>query len=178
MSTQNTVGFRTLSLVASASLFFGIARSVSAGDAAKSLRDTYGPRYEVPPVLPTRKTPKLSHGNDALGHILNWNEIAINASGLDHTPPAPGENRVFHEQLGPGRASRAIAIVHIAMFDAVNSISGGYQSYTGIARVHVYTSVEAAIAQAAHDTLVALFPAQASSFDQFLVDDLKQIQNS
>src|SRR5712671_8139190 len=159
MSTQNTVGFRTLSLVASASLFFGIARSVSAGDVAKSLRDTYGPRYEVSPVLPARKTSKLSHGNDALGHILNWNEIVINASGLDHTPPAPGENRVFHEQLGPGRASRAMAIVHIAMFDTIDAVVGGYQSYTGVRAPIGALSMQAAISPGAHDTLAALFPA-------------------
>ena len=61
-----------------------------------------------------------------------WNQIAIDATGLDHTPVAPGENRVFGEQLGPGRASRAMAIVHIAIFDAINAILGGYQSYTGI----------------------------------------------
>jgi hypothetical protein len=32
---------------------------------------------------------------------------------------APGESRVFGEQLGPGRSSRATAIVHIAIFEAV-----------------------------------------------------------
>ncbi len=51
---------------------------------------------------------------------------------LDHTPVAPGEHRMFGEQLGPGRSSRAMAIVHIAIFDAINAILGGYQSYTGI----------------------------------------------
>src|SRR6266487_1123923 len=50
--------------------------------------------------------------------VRRWNQIAIDASGLDHTPPGPGENRIFKQQLGPGRASRAMAIVHIAMFDA------------------------------------------------------------
>ena len=43
--------------------------------------------------------------------VHHWNEIAIDASGLDHTPVAPGETRVFGEQLGPGRASRAMAVV-------------------------------------------------------------------
>ena len=27
--------------------------------------------------------------------VHDWNHIAIDASGLDHTPVAPGENRVF-----------------------------------------------------------------------------------
>jgi hypothetical protein len=46
---------------------------------------------------------------------------------------APEEEHVFGEQLGPGRSSRAMAIVHIAMFDAINAIVGGYKSYSGIA---------------------------------------------
>ena len=39
------------------------------------------------------------------------------------------------------------------------------------------TSVDSAIAQAARDTLVYLFPSQAPSFDLFLLEDLDQIPN-
>jgi hypothetical protein len=109
--------------------------------------------------------------------LLRWNEIAIDASGLDHTPVAPGEDRVFGENLGPGRASRAMAIVHIAMFDALNAIRGGWQSYTGLRRASGDTSTEAAIAQAAHDTLAALFPSQEASFDAKLREDLRRIRD-
>jgi len=111
-----------------------------------------------------------------LDTLHRWNSIAIDASGVDHTPVQPGENRVFGEQLGPTRASRAMAIVHIAMFDAMNAIEGGYKSYTGIAKANGNTSTDAAVAQAAHDTLVAMFPSQAATFDNFLSDDLAQIQ--
>jgi hypothetical protein len=62
--------------------------------------------------------------SDAAATIRRWNQIAIDASGLDHTPIAPGEARVFGEQLGPGRSSRAMAIVHIAMFEAANHDDG------------------------------------------------------
>ena len=34
--------------------------------------------------------------------VVRWNRIAIDASGLDHTPVRPGESRVFGEQVGPG----------------------------------------------------------------------------
>jgi len=64
-----------------------------------------------------------------LDPIRRWNQIALIATGLDHTPVFPGEHRVFGEQLGPCRAARAMAIVHIAIFDAVNAIYGGYQSW-------------------------------------------------
>src|SRR5678816_1257014 len=97
--------------------------------------------------------------------LRHWNHIAIDMSGLDHTPVAPGEARVFGEELGPVRASRAMAIVHIAIFDAINAIHGGYRSYTGIPAAPRNTSVEAAIAEAAHDTLVELFPSQTAACD-------------
>ena len=90
--------------------------------------------------------------------LLHWNEIAVDASGLDHTPVPPDDPRIFGEQLGPGRASRAMAIVHIAMFDAVNAIAGGYAATPACRASAATSSMRAAIAQAAHDTLVALFP--------------------
>jgi hypothetical protein len=55
-----------------------------------------------------------AHQLSGVDLVRRWNSIAINASGLDHTPVAPGENRVFGEQHGPGRSSRAMVIVHIA----------------------------------------------------------------
>ena len=107
--------------------------------------------------------------------VHRWNAISIDASGLDHTPPAPGEERVWREQMGPGRASRALAIVHIAMFEVVNAIHGGYESYTDIDPAPEGASVDAGVAQAARDTLVALFPAQAATFDAHLTEDLSRI---
>src|SRR4030095_4384047 len=85
-----------------------------------------------------------------------------------------GEDRVFGEQRGPGRASRAMAIVHIAIFDAANAILGGYRSYTGLRATRPGASVDAAIAMAAHDTLFAMSPPQREAFDQLLELDLRQ----
>jgi hypothetical protein len=70
-----------------------------------------------------------------------------------------------------------LAIVHIAIFDAVNAIDGGYKSYTGLSSARDDTSRDAAIAQAAHDTLVALFPSQRASFDERLDEDLGRIRD-
>ena len=137
-------------------------------------RDALGPHFE--PAPGTRQT--LGHPSDTtLDSVRYWNRVAIDASGLDHTPVAPGEARVFGEQLGPARSSRAMAIVHIAIFEAVNAIAGGYRSYTGALRAPKGTSMGAAIAQAAHDTLAALFPSQAAAFDALLAEDLKSIAN-
>jgi len=139
---------------------------------ALSFGDFFGPRLNGVQTTRTALAPK-----NALDSIHRWNAIAINASGLDHTPVAPGEIRTFGEQLGPGRASRAMAIVHIAIFDSVNAVLGGYQSYTGIQPVKPPVSLDAAVAQAAHDTLAALYPSQAPAFDSLLADDLAKISN-
>jgi hypothetical protein len=70
-----------------------------------------------------------------------------------------------------------MAIVHMAIFEAVNAIAGDYQSYIGLGTSHDRQdiSVNAAIAQAAHDTLIALFPSQKTRLDNALIEDLSQI---
>src|SRR5688572_21750616 len=108
-------------------------------------------------------------GDSALDSLLRWNQIAIDASGYDH-----GHAK---EQLGPGRASRAMAIVHIAIFDAANAISGDYESYGDVQAPKGPMSSEAAVAQAAHDTLAALFPSQAATFAPLLAQDLASEKN-
>jgi hypothetical protein len=127
-------------------------------------------------------TPAAAQQASSLSNLISdatwlriWNRIAIDASGLDHTPPRPGEQRQFGEQLGPGRASRAMAIVHIAIFDAVNAINPRFESYTGIPNAPRNTSAKAAIAQAAHDTLIAMFPAQTRRTDLALAVSLAVI---
>jgi hypothetical protein len=127
---------------------------------------------EGPPDSSPRHGPR--NGLDA---VRRWNRIAVDASGLDHTPPAPGENRDWAEQFGPGRAARAMAIIHVAMFDALNAVIGDYASDTGVRALVGAISLRAAISQAAHDTLTSLFPAQTASFDAGLADDLAQIVN-
>lgn len=163
------------SLKSSSVFFLSLAVSTFAGNPPASYRDAYGPLYHAAPQL--EASPRHGPRRD-LGSIRRWNQIAIDASGLDHTPPAPGENRVFGQQYGPGRASRAMAIVHIAIFDAINAVAGEYQSYTGVRASGGPISVPAAISQAAHDTLVALFSAQAATFDERLAEDLGAIANA
>jgi hypothetical protein len=108
-------------------LLFAISSTVFARGPAGTFREVYGPEYHRQVSAPTSKPSKV-----ASDVVHRWNQIAIDATGLDHTPVAPGENRVFGEQLGPGRASRAMAIVHIAIFDTINAVTGQYHSYTGI----------------------------------------------
>lgn len=153
-------------------LTLGLPGVVRAEGFSGEVRDALGLRFDASPHH--RNTRGRTEAMTGLRH---WNEVAINSSGLDHTPVAIGEDRVFGEQLGPGRSSRAMAIAHIAIFDAVNAIAGRYQSYTGLPAAPRGTSMEAAIAQAAHDTLVALFPSQTARLDAELVSDLGGIRN-
>ena len=132
----------------------------------------FGPLFH-----PAANVPPLAGPRQGLDSLHRWNVIAINASGLDHTPVAQGENRVFGEQLGPGRSSRAMAIVHIAMFDALDAVVGGFTSYTGTHAGPGSTSVDAAISQAARDTLAAMFPSQTPIFNAYLAEDLARVTN-
>lgn len=158
-----------------ASILTAATLGVSRGsDRAPELKDAYGSRFYAVPHSRLLLRRRPGPGPD---EVRRWNEIAMNASGLDHTAVAPGDTRVFGEQFGPGRASRAMAIVHIAIFDAANAIVGGYESYSGRLRAGEGASLEAAVAQAGHDTLAALFPSQASTFDALLADDLERIRD-
>ncbi|HMP80560.1 MAG TPA: hypothetical protein PKD54_13985, partial [Pirellulaceae bacterium] len=54
--------------------------------------------------------------------VVEWNEILLNA--------------IRAARLSPPMASRAMAIVHTSMYDAVNSIDGRFNAYHVMAPVH------------------------------------------
>lgn len=107
--------------------------------------------------------------------IEHWNHIAVDTSGIDHAPPNVGPPHAGGEQPGPGRSSRAMAIVHIAVFEAVNAVRGGYTSFLGLAPAPANTSLRAAIGQASHDTLAVLFPSHATRIATELDTEMTQI---
>ena len=101
--------------------------------------------------------------------VLHWNAVAIEATKRDHALGAPGL------QFGPTRASRALAIVQGAVYDAVNSIDPEFTPY--LVQIHgpQGASIDAAVAQAAHDTLVSLYPYLQPYFDTELASSLQGI---
>ncbi len=139
--------------------------AVPAGKLAVSCSDTKPPRNAV----------------TTLERLLLWNEIALDTTAIDHTPN-PSNPACFGEQIGPTRASYALAIVHIAMFDAVNAITKNgktkFVSYTGIPPVTGNVSRDRAIAQAAHDTLIALYPGQSVRIEAIFAADIAKIQGT
>ncbi|MFN8611869.1 MAG: phosphatase PAP2 family protein [Vulcanimicrobiota bacterium] len=109
---------------------------------------------------------------NSLNVVARWNRIAIDASGFDHSQIGA------RQQLGPTRSSRAMAIVHIAMHDAIQAIQRRYDTFLPQPGAPTRASAEAAAVQAAHDTLVALYPAQKAALDQLLFQELAQIPDS
>lgn len=81
--------------------------------------------------------------------VVDWNEIAVNAINVGRPGPV---------------SSLDIALVQVAVHDAVQALDQRYEPY------HVEIkgakgSRSAAVAAAAHDVLVGLYPAQATSLD-------------
>jgi hypothetical protein len=83
--------------------------------------------------------------------VTDWNVITLQAAA------AGG--------LNPQRQHRVAAMVHVAIHDAVNSVTPRFKAYA----VHVphaaNASVEAAAVQAAYGVLIRLLPAQAATLD-------------
>lgn len=95
--------------------------------------------------------------------VLRWNRV------LKETVSTPG--------LHPATIMpvRSYAMMHAAMFDAVNSIDGGHTSYLIDVPASKNSSIEAAAAQAAHDVLASLYPARAGVFQIELAASLEGI---
>ena len=90
--------------------------------------------------------------------VLDWNKTAIEAVVAAKQPPP--------------LTIRGMAIVHAAMFDAVNAFEGRYAPYRSTAKPPAGASAEAAAAGAAHAVLVRLFPEQKDRFDATLAEAL------
>jgi hypothetical protein len=171
--------FRSAAALA-AILVLSLAARAAARGPAGDFEDAWSARYRAEPSQRghAEHGHDRRHGDDRTEWLRHWNRVAVDASGLDHTPVPAGDPRVFGEQFGPARASRAMAIVHIAVFEAVNAIAGGYHGYLGIHRVFGDVSMRAAISQAAHDTLIAMFPSQTAAMDDHLADDMDVLGGS
>lgn len=105
--------------------------------------------------------------------ILYWNQVALDAVAQDHTDPGPVE------QGGPTKTSRALAIIHLAMYDAFNGVEQKYQSYLpSLITAPSGTSINAAIGEAACVTLLSLYPSQGETFHKFHRDFLAGLMES
>jgi len=79
-------------------------------------------------------------------------------------------------QLPNSRFTRGLAMVHVAMFEAVNAIDQRYQPYKLDLAGDKEASRDAAAATAAHVVLINLFPEEKSKLDQALQAALGTIE--
>jgi membrane-associated phospholipid phosphatase len=98
------------------------------------------------------------------GEVERWNRVATDAAAA--------------EQLDPLTESRLFAIVHASIHDALNAIDRRYEPYRANLAAAPGASPEAAVAAAAHASLVALMPARKAVFDEALatLHDKKGLQ--
>jgi hypothetical protein len=98
-------------------------------------------------------------GNDDPAVITRWNAVAVAT-----IPPNPA-------------AFLNYAFVHLAMYNAVNGITGEYQLYQWHVMGPRKASPEAAAAVAAHRILTTYFPAATATLDAELAESLANIPN-
>ncbi len=98
--------------------------------------------------------------------VLQWNRV------LQETLRTPGQQPATIFQTRP------YAMMHAAIFDAVNSIDGTYTSYLIDVPGMKDASIEAAAARAAYDVLRALYPTRLAIFDAELAASLEGIEET
>ena len=97
-------------------------------------------------------TTALAAGESASSHqVLDWNQIFIDTLIATNTPNSSSQ------RLG--------AIVHTAIFDALNGIERRYTPIFIHSRAPHNASRRAAVVAAAHTALLGLFPSQQPSLD-------------
>lgn len=78
---------------------------------------------------------------------------------------------------GPCPISRNGALLHVAMYEAVNSIRRTHEPVFGFLDVNGNTNARAAASAAAHKILVTQYPSRAAIFDAFHAEVLASIPN-
>jgi hypothetical protein len=105
----------------------------------------------VVPMFGAQQTAAEQPPEPNSGVVRTWNAIASDAIFNATNAAVPGAGQT------PPVGTTHMAMVQIAVYDAVNSILGGHQPYLhGLPPAAPGASVDAAVATAAHDVLVGL----------------------
>lgn len=105
--------------------------------------------------------PGVARAQGTYDTIVEWNRI------LQTTVVGTATPTVFY--------SRPYAMTAIAVFDALNSFTRTYYPYVVDIDVPTGASADAAVAQAAHDVLVALYPGSRAALDASLATTLSRL---
>jgi hypothetical protein len=108
-----------------------------------------------------------SYADSAAGsadEVIQWNKTLLIIVRTPGSQPA-----TVHP-------TRSFAIMHAAVYDAVNAIDATHKPYlVRVEHVSAHVSQEAAVAAAAHETLITLYPAFQTTLDQQYDQSLMQI---
>jgi hypothetical protein len=103
---------------------------------------------------------------DGTDVVLDWNSTLLNAIQAVATRPI----------TAPPFGARNSAIVHAAIYDAVNAIDRSYTPYlVNIDASRTGASPEAAVVGAAYQTLINLYPTEAAAFEAQRLRSLAEI---
>jgi hypothetical protein len=113
--------------------------------------------------------------------VLAWNAEALRCVLVDHTPPTahlpgsavPGAGAFAHG--GPCRTARALALTHVAIYDAYAGVEGLYRPVIADVPGPPDASRRAAVARAAFGVLATLYPAQIERLAAALYADLDAV---
>lgn len=94
-----------------------------------------------------------------------WNQIAVDAA------------KTYDGIQDFAVNVRGFTMMHLAMHDALNSIHPVYERYAFMGKLEPHAQPAVAAAQAAHDVLVHIYPAQQSTLDSELESSLARIPN-
>ena len=114
-----------------------------------------------------------------LASALALSALVVPASADAISDWAARANAVVTEQReSPRSRARTLAIVNVAMFEAINAVERGDTPHKLNISAERSTSIEAAAAAAAHDVLVALYPDRAPDLSPALAASLAGIPDN
>lgn len=103
----------------------------------------------------------LVTGGASADVVTDWNRVYLDTIRATGGPPCP--------------ITRAGAMMHVAIYEAINSVDRTHEPYRTFLAAPPYASREAAAAQAAHDVLVRLYPARRALYDAALATSLSRV---
>jgi hypothetical protein len=97
---------------------------------------------------------------DKRKYIILWHLISLDLTALDHRALIGNSPNTYHQQFGPARAARALALIHQGIFEAANAFDRKFVSTLGAwdAGPTGNASQDAAIVEAAYQISAWLYP--------------------
>ena len=111
----------------------------------------------------TNPAPAMADATEPVSQVVQWNRTLL---VIVRTPGA---------QPATIHPTRSFAIMHAAIYDAVNAIDGTHKPYLVRLSASHFASQEAAAAAAAHEVLVKLYPSFQATLDTQFQQALAQL---